>query len=300
MTRTSADRRYLVNTVAKTVAADWLTFADAVVSEGAILPVDEAPAAVLSLTGDDLRTHYPAAGLVPDVLAPPAALPSSHQVGVRHPVTRTIAWHTTVEVPLEPSATGPLTLWRLPADLVARAGSAPDAATFVLEQTTPQSGPHATYTEIVSYAWVTLVPFAVRRVPGLPGTVEVLGADTTDRQLVALLLEHLHAATAEQAELTLAWRLPPAPGRPDGLTSAPLDTAATFLARTNLSTVTRSGPATLGSGTAGHVAALAEAERFLTLLWECSVVGGGGYWRLVSSLAPGLPGSPARTEAGQG
>ncbi|MDK1344475.1 LysM peptidoglycan-binding domain-containing protein [Streptomyces sp. 378] len=50
--------------------------------------------------------------------------------------------------------------------------------------------------------------------------------------------------------------------------------------------VTRSGPAPLRSGTAGHVAALAEVERFLTLLWECSVVGGGGYWLHLAGDVP--------------
>ncbi|MFI1564699.1 hypothetical protein ACH4ZX_16895 [Streptomyces sp. NPDC020490] len=274
-------------TVAKSAPADWLAFADAVVGDGAILPADEAATAVVSLTADDLRTHYPATGLAPEVISPPAALPASRQVGVRHPVTWMTAWHTTADVPLQPAATGPLSLWRLPADLVARAGSDPAAGPYVLEQTVPRSGTHATYTALVSYAWATLVPFAVRRVPGLPGTVEVLGADTADRQLLALLLEHLHApATGQRAELTLAWRLPPAPGRPDGLTSSPLSPTSTFLARTNLSTVTRSGPATARAGTVRHTAALGDAEGFLTLLWECSVVGGGGYWLHLAGDVP--------------
>ncbi|MGW0765444.1 LysM peptidoglycan-binding domain-containing protein [Streptomyces sp. NPDC002676] len=279
-------------TVDKAVPADWLTFADSAVHEGVIrLDATEADKAVISISAADLREKYPATGLVPVVESPLAALPLSHEIGARHAVTHVIPWQTTtaVQLPTEPS--GPPSLWPLPNDLIARAGSDRSTSEFLLEQTTPQTGADARYTELGSYAWATLVSFAVRRVPGLPGTVEVLGADTADRQRIAQLLEYLRsipekpatgafppAPPGERLLLTLLWQLPPSPGLGPGLTSTPLVADRTFIVQTNLSTETRSGP-TAESTTAGqHFAALADCERFLTLLWECSVVGGGGYW----------------------
>jgi len=279
-------------TVDKAVPADWLAFAEAAVVDGRIRAgAAAADSAVVSITGDDLRTSYPAAGLLPVVRSPLAPLPLSHPVGTRHSVTQVIPWQTTTTVRLPTEPSGPPSLWPLPAELTAQAGADRSASEYLLEQTTPQTGPDVRHSELGSYAWATLVPFAVRRIPGLAGTVEVLGADTADRKSIAQLLEYLRSVPGrpatgaypapppgEQALLTLLWQLPPSPGLGQGLTSTPLDTGATFLVQTNLSTETRSG-STAPSATAGrHVAAIADTERFLTLLWQCSVVGGGGYW----------------------
>ncbi|MGW6982190.1 LysM peptidoglycan-binding domain-containing protein, partial [Streptomyces sp. NPDC054932] len=279
-------------TVGTSRPADWLTFADSAVRDGVIhLEAPEADSAVISITAAELREGYPAPGLVPVVESPLAALPLSHEVGVRHSVTQVIPWSTTTAVQLPVPPSGPPTLWPLPADLIACAGTDRSGSEFLLEQTMPQSGPDARYFELGSYGWATLVSFAVRRIPGLDGTVEVLGADTADRQRIAQLLEYLRAvpekpATAafpppapdEQALLTLLWQLPPTPGRTPGLTSTPLVADETFLVQTNLSTETRSAPASARATAGQHFAAIADCARFLTLLWECSVVGGGGYW----------------------
>lgn len=279
-------------TVDKAVPADWLTFADSAVHDGLIrLDASEADNAVISITAADLREKYPATGLAPVVQSPLAALPLSHEIGARHTVTQVIPWQTTTSVHLPAEPSGPPSLWPLPNDLIARAGSDRSSSEFLLEQTTPQTGADGRYTELGCYAWATLVSFSVRRVPGLPGMVEVLGADTADRQRIAQLLEYLRsvpekpatgafppAPPGERPLLTLLWQLPPSPGLSPGLTSTPLVPDRTFIVQTNLSTETRSGP-TAESATAGqHFAALADCERFLTLLWECSVVGGGGYW----------------------
>ncbi|EXU63791.1 hypothetical protein Z951_34290 [Streptomyces sp. PRh5] len=280
-------------TVEKAVDADWLTFADSLVSDATIALAGETDNALLSITADDLRDQYPATGLAPVVTRRLSALPLSRDTGVRHAVTQVIPWQTTTDVTLPASASATPTLWPLPADLIARAGQDTSASAFLLEQTTPQTGARAAYTELRSYAWATLVPFTVRRVPGTTGTVEVFGADTSDRQRIALLLEYLRAVAdgpvtaefpqppdGEKALLTLAWQLPPTPGRAPGLTSMPVEA---FIVQANLSTETRSGAPPTGRATAEatagkHFASLTDSGRFLTLLWECSVVGGGGYW----------------------
>ncbi|MGW0748135.1 hypothetical protein [Streptomyces sp. NPDC002587] len=279
-------------TVDKAVPADWLTFAGSAVHDGVIrLDAAGADDAVISITAADLREKYPATGLVPVVESPLTALPLSHSIGARHDVTQMIPWRTTTTVQLPSEPSGPPSLWPLPNDLIASAGSDRSGSEFLLEQTTPHTGADARYTELGCYAWATLVPFTVRRVPGLAGTVEVLGADTADRQRIAQLLEYLRsvpekAATGafppappgEHLLLTLLWQLPPSPGLSPGLTSAPLVADRTFIVQTNLSTETRSGPAAESATAGRHFSAIADCERFLTLLWECSVVGGGGYW----------------------
>ncbi|WP_371645498.1 hypothetical protein OG974_04810 [Streptomyces sp. NBC_00597] len=280
-------------TVDQAQPANWLTFADSAVHDGVIrLDAAEADNAVISISAADLRDKYPATGLVPVIESPLAALPLSHEIGARHTVTQVIPWQTTTTVRLPTAPSGPPSLWPLPNDLIARAGSDHSGSEFLLEQTTPQTGADARYTELGCYAWATLVSFTVRRVPGLAGTVEVFRANTADRQRIAQLLEYLRsipekpatgafppAPPGERPLLTLLWQLPPSPGLSPGLTSTPLVADRTFIVQTNLSTETHSGPRAARSSTAGqHFAAISDCERFLTLLWECSVVGGGGYW----------------------
>lgn len=291
-------------TVDKARAADWLTFAAAEVRDSLLTVAGAADDAVVRITEADLA-HYPATGLAPVVLAPLAPLALSHDVGVRYGVPHVIPWQTTdgPVLPVPPPPGVAPSLWPLPDDLRARAAGGVSASSFLLEQTTPQTGADATATEVGSYAWGTLVAFGARRIPGLPGTVEVLGADTADRQRLALVLEYLRAVPeraaiaafppppeGETVHLRLLWRLPPTPGMTPGLTSIPLVPEGTFLVQTNLSTETRSALTTTADPTWGkHFASIADAERFLTLLWECSVVGGGGYWMRVQGAGADVP-----------
>ncbi|MEV7570168.1 LysM domain-containing protein [Streptomyces tanashiensis] len=299
-TPAGADDPVVTITVGKALPADWLTFAEAEVRDGAVRLTAADAAAVVAITSDaaviaitaaDLRDNYPATGLTPVVESSLAALSPAHDVGARHPVTQVVPWQTTTDVRLPGVPSGPPSLWPLPGELIERAGSDRSTSEFLLEQTTPQAGADARYTELGCYAWATLVSFAVRRIPGLPRTVEVLGADSTDRQRIAQILKYLRtgpgrpattphppAPPGESPLLTLLWELPPSPGLTPGLTSTALDVDRTFLVRSNLSTGTRSGPGPQDVTAGQHFAAIADCERFLTLLWECSVVGGDGYW----------------------
>jgi len=301
-------------------AADWLRFAESVVLgpdddaealrvrnpglpnassvAGIIALGDAIDSAMISITESDLVANYPATGLAPAFRARPAPLALFHELGVRYPLTQVIPWQTTdgPTLPVPTPASASPSLWLLSADVMAKAGAGQSASRFSLEQATPQAGPKGPTSEVSGYAWATLVRFGVRRIPGLAGTVEVLGADGAHRQRIALVLEYLGTLSdrparaaampprppGEHAWLKLLWQLPPTPGQRPGLTSLPLAASATWIVQTNLSTETRSGsPAAVASAdpTAGrHFASIADTERFLTLLWECSVVGGGGYW----------------------
>lgn len=326
----AGDTPVVTLTVTKGQDAAWLTFAESVVigpehdepalgvlqernpalgqrssPAGIIALGADADAAVLVVTEADLKKNYPQTSLKPGVVSPLAPLPLSHELGVRYPVSQVIPWQTTdqPELPGPPPApsagVGAPSLWPLSDELAAKAADGISASRFLLEQAVPQGGPTAPVTELASYAWATLVRFSVRRIPGLPGMVEVLGADTTGRQRLADLIDYLGSPVkGESARLKLLWSLPPTPGMSPGLTSVPLASGGTFIVQTNLSTETRSGLLTNADGadeppTAGqHFASIADAERFVTLLWECSVVGGGGYWlqtRIAGGGSDGVP-----------
>ena len=326
----AGDTPVVTLTVTKGQDAAWLTFAESVVigpehdeqalgalqernpalgqrssPTGIIALGADADAAVLVVTEADLEKNYPQTSLKPGVVSPLAPLPLSHELGVRYPVSQVIPWQTTDQLllpgpPPKPTAgVGAPSLWPLSDELAAKATDGVSASRFLLEQAVPQGGPTAPVTELASYAWATLVRFSVRRIPGLPGMVEVLGADTTGRQRLADLIDYLGSPVkGESAQLKLLWSLPPTPGMSPGLTSVPLASGGTFIVQTNLSTETHSGLLTnAGSAdeppTAGqHFASIADAERFVALLWECSVVGGGGYWlqtRIAGGGSDGVP-----------
>ena len=279
-------------TVDKDPRADWLSFAAAEVRDGMLTDADPADHAVISITAADLAAGYPATGLAPKVVTPLAPLALSHDVGVRYGLAQMIPWQTTegpvLPVPAPAGATP--SLWPLPADLMARAARGVSPSAFTLEQTTPQTGVGASITEVGSSSWGTLIAFDVRRIPGLPGTVEVFGAASADRQRLAQVLERLApVGDGRLADLRLLWRLPPAPGWRPGLTSVALDLDATFIVQTNLSTETHPGVGAMVDGPVLHSAPMADAVGFLTLLWECSVVGGGGYWMQVRGLTTDVP-----------
>jgi LysM repeat protein len=273
------------------------------VPPGMIVLTQAADAIVITLNNDQLRTNYPDIGLVAAIIGSITPLPLYREVAVRHPLAQVIRWQTTV-APLMPAATAPgvvPSLWLLPADLQANAVKGMSNAAYVLKQTSANAAPTTQPAELGAYAWGMAIDIGIRSIPGFPGTVEVLGADTADRQRLALLLEYLnfiprHAGnnfpplpTGEGAHISLAWQLPPSGGLPPGLTSTKLVESATFLIKANLSTETHSGPSGAlgvplvreGDPTSGpYFASIADADaaRFLALMWECSVVGGGGYW----------------------
>jgi hypothetical protein len=272
---------------------------------GMIVMTGVTDSLVIALTERQLEAGYPATGLVPAFDGAIRALPPGRQVPVWYPVNHPIRWQTTVApaLPAAAGATGAAvpTLWLLPPDLMARAESGVSTDPYELVQRTPQAGPAAKPSELNAYAWGMLIDLAVHRVPGSEGTVELFGADTADRQRLALLLNYLGTfpgssagdfpapPTGESVGLTLAWQLPASAGAPEGLTSTALEPARSFVVKTNLSTETHSGGKHVNTDMRAAAApppppapfasmTTADAPRFLALLWECSVVGGGGYW----------------------
>ena len=168
------------------------------------------------------------------------------------------------------------------------------AKAFALCNLDPQLGPSAEPQELTLYAWATIVDIRIRTIPGLPNTYEVFGADTAGRQLMLEVWKYLDQLT-DAATLHILYQQSVSSGQPNGLTSVPVTVDATYIIKTNLTTETQSGlqsnaaldtPPTFGD----YYARLADSRRFLTLMWECSVVGGGGYWlQYTAAGGAGLP-----------
>lgn len=276
---------------------------------GLVLLTDEVDQLVFAISEAQLEEGYPATGLVPTFAGGLAPMTLFKDVAVRHPLSQTVRWQTPVP-PAFPAFAGDAAragmpgLWPFPAELTAKAAEGDDTA-WLLHRTDPALGPDSPSVVVANYVWASLIDLRIQRVPGRPNTYELFGADTAGRQLLLEAWQHV-ADTADTAELNLLYQLSAAAGLPPGLTSAPLDPALTYLVKTNLSTETRSGArqATLAAGEdppswGDYYATIADGQRFLTLLWEASVVGGGGYWLEVTGTdGAGLPDQIFGSEGG--
>jgi hypothetical protein len=257
---------------------------------------------VIIVTEAMLEAGYPAATLAP--VLPPSQLPAPLQlwedVPVRHGLPQMVMWQVSVRPDLPilggtaaAPAVGMPSFWPFSSSLAAIAAAADDKP-WQLYCADPQRGPDAPAIKVERFTWATLIDIRIKRIPGRPHTAEVVGADTAARQLLLELWKYLEAqkptgiADPDTADLFFGFQLSPAAGLAGGLASIVIDSDATYLVRTNLSTETRSG--NLASRRARslverepppsgpYFAPMSNALGFLTLLWEASVVGGSGYW----------------------
>jgi len=242
-----------------------------------------------------LEAGYPAATLAPVLPQPLAALPLWEDVPVRHGLAQQVIWQvaTPPDLPVlggsdGAPAVGMPSLWPFSSALTVLAAAA-DALPWQLYRTDPERGPTAPSLPVERFAWATTIEIRLKRIPGRPHTAEMIGADTLNRQALLEVWRYLEAnRDSDGADLFFAALLSPAAGLAGGLAAIAADPDSTYLVRTNLTTETRSGnqPSrrartlavreTPPSGP--YFAPMSNPLGFLTLLWEASVVGGGGYW----------------------
>lgn len=259
---------------------------------GMILEVGDSDTLTLAITETMLKTGYPDTVLAPVLTQTPRTLQLWEDVPVRHGLAQRVIW----QVPGRPdlpclgsaAAIGMPSFWPFSASLSALAAAA-DNNPWQLYRADPQLGPDAPVMAIEHFTWATLIDIRINRVPGRPHTAEVGGADTAGRQLLLELWQYLkNNVDTDNAELFFGFQLSPAASLASGLASTQGNTDTSYLVRTNLSTETRSGnlssrrPRSLTAGntppSGPYYAPMSDALGFLTLLWEASVVGGGGYW----------------------
>lgn len=228
-------------------------------------------------------------------------LPLFREVPDRHAFQQVLHWQCAqpprhsrlVGVP----PTGEPTIWPFPASLRSRLSAVdvdgPEPCYQLM--TTQSSAPtqRETTAEVGHYAWATAVDIPVRRVMGddgpLTGHYLVLGADDVGRAQLELLWNYLNGmGTTATATALLLYPPNPTSGNPKGLVGDVVDPERTFLVKTNLSTISSSGRVrdthadadtdATRRKTYEYSATINSVKDFVRLLWQSSVVHGGGYY----------------------
>lgn len=226
----------------------------------------------------------------------------SRQLPTRSALQRRITWQAAAAPPgLLPAGGGAPALWLFPEALLAAIAGDPKRPPLLYELGAESGAAPGTAPELQSYTWATLIDLTISRpetsgaAPAIADAYVVEGADDTG----AALLQELQSAVAEgaAAELFLLYEPDPAGPSPSGLASDAIDAAATWALKTNLTTLTASGPgarevAPAIDPTDVYAAGIGEAAEFLALLWEASITRSGGFYlNYANAAGGGLPGS---------
>ncbi len=147
---------------------------------------------------------------------------------------------------------------------------------------------------IITGRWGCMIPIAVTRVDGDPYAFNVYGADAEYRQTLIKALNDLGGYLNEPTRISvdLMYKSPAVSGMRTCLVSDELNKSKCSIIQTNLSVETHMKPVFRSAGGYDHISTMEEgnAGEFLRLLWECSVVGGGGYYlRLENVKGQPLP-----------
>ncbi len=192
-------------------------------------------------------------------------------------------------------ATGNPSIWLFPDALITTLtnNSANQLQYEVVVGTHENASTPMTISDVNCYNWATMLQFTISQPPaqsdGSNSTANAYiigGTDDDGRSLLQSVYERL-TNDNDQATLYLLYSPNPTSANPSGLNSDSLDPNQTFLLKTNLSTLSHSGPTALQlsvqlaaapPATPVFSAPLADASDFIKLLWEASVVNSGGFY----------------------
>ncbi|MFK0258317.1 hypothetical protein [Streptomyces sp. NPDC090445] len=274
-----------------TSAADWLVLRESATTDGAVVRSDITTRLTLEFTNADLLRLYPPTVMTIEPISPPAPLPLGEPAPVSYGLDHRVELQSPIPIPVpgrDAAATGSASLWSFPQALRARAALSPTTPYDVVRTAAPGLTPKPG--DIVGDStFATTVTFGVRKVGTLPHVYELVGADTTDRDVLLALWAHL--ADGHGADAFLAVAPPPDASNTSGLAVLAADTSWTFILKTNESTESKPpSAAPSGTGPQPWAASLADVADFLVLLWQGSVVGGTGYYlRYRSATDDDLP-----------
>lgn len=195
------------------------------------------------------------------------------------------------------STNGNPSIWLFPDGLITQLESlgAQNTGALLYELVVMQQGAADTATtapQVNPYAWAAIVDFTISlsvtdgSSPGVANAYVVGGADDAGAALLMDIYDAL-PSDGSGASLYLLYAPNPSGGSPSGLVSDQLNSAATNLLKTNLSTLTHSSAlfaADLQQGaqvtdpTSVYASPLSAANQFVALLWEASVTRSGGFY----------------------
>jgi len=274
------------------------------------------PELLLSLRGDYLA-NPPGITLDPQLLAGPAALPLYRETPPQYAFLQNIGWQSaqvlaypgpTGASDTTPSAGQPTILVIPPVlqDIAIAGATGPWSATPPYEVVTQNSSGSSTapITPVDRFMWAMAVDVRVRQTPAgsgdgpMPNTYMVVGADQDGRQDLLRAWQYLDTTFPPHGDLYLLFRPGSTSANSMGLASTPLNPQATFVLKSNLTTVTTSNQGGAFAAALGqslplqYSATLDDAPGFVRLLWEASVTGSGGFFLNYAS-ANGGGGLPA-------
>ena len=189
------------------------------------------------------------------------------------------------------SATGNPAIWLFPDSLVQQVEALTGPALYevvVAKHSNPDQP--VTADQADCYAWATIVDFNISlpttdgEATSVSNAYVIEGADDTGASLLQQVYQYLAEQDGnQQAVLYLLYSPNPASANPSGLASDELNASATYVLKTNLSTLTHSGGTTLKALAAAdptqvYDASLSEPANFIALLWEASVTRSGGFY----------------------
>ena len=293
-------------------AATWLVFPDTIALK----------AIAINLTKDEISQITGLAGATFDPCVQRLQrLPLYRETPYRYSLQKQIPWQTatlpdkTCLADPNQHVTAP-TIWPFPDTLQNQLNALPSASQLyerysLMLGTQEDSAAKLVADDVSCYMWGTLVSFKVQTLPvadqsgPVPTSYALIGTDEAGRATLQNVWAYLNGgAKTDQAVAHLYLLYAPAPtsADPNGLLADKLNQSATFILRTNLSTLSQSGPSAARLAEAAQAppppppaegeydAPLADPLNFVKLLWECSVVYSGGYYLdYVTADGNGLP-----------
>ncbi|EIK65240.1 hypothetical protein [Pseudomonas brassicacearum] len=300
-----------------TAQSSWISLVDSTVaganamSDSRFLARSDIPVgmAVPTEVVQSLNYHYnnaqiiamgPATSLTLPVVKPPAAMALAGRSPKAYGLTQRIELQTPVVLPIPGMDAPPVgaqpTLWPLPADLRAKALAGSRVA-YDLLTTAEGASAGRDAVAVESATWACRIPVAIKQINDALTLFTLQGVDEAERPTLLALRAWLAAGEGAGTVVKVLTLPAPNAGNAAGISVLDGTPEQTWLIQANLSTesVPRSPDVTLGrvnsldrDGDPTPTASLNELERFVTLLWEGSVVGGTGY---TLGLEKGLPAS---------
>jgi hypothetical protein len=274
------------------------------------IPKEDDTGLQVKIKEKHLREGYPAGTLNLDIVKPLSAMKLSETTPKSYGFQQHILWQTPVPVPLpgrdsNARLAGSPSIWIFPPDLTSKV-QATERPAHPYRLQYHQGALPDTPVEFEQYAWATLLKINLRKVRqaenggnSLADTYEITGADPAGRFLLYQLIQALPVLDNPEDKIFLLYDPNAASTLPTGLSGDDPHIENTCLIKTNLTTETAGGPlnrrpvtddAALFQGE--YFAALKCHRQFLLLLWECSVVGGGGFYlHYAGETGKGLPDS---------